>query len=133
MARHMIDYAGIGYVQIDAGRIGGITPAKQVADYARAKGVTFVNHSFQCHLALAASLQPFAGIEGDTICEYPVRLKPLAWEATCEHLTPDHNGQIQYPEVPGVGVTPDVVALKKYLLDVEIKVKGEVMYRTPVL
>ena len=133
MARHMIDYAGIGYVQIDAGRIGGITPAKQVADYARAKGVTFVNHSFQSHLALAASMQPFAGIERDTICEYPVRLKSLAWEATREHLLPDENGQIQYPQVPGVGVTPDVLALKKYLLDVEIKVKGKVLYRTPVL
>src|SRR5262249_14965509 len=32
-ARNMIDYAGLGYVQIDAGRIGGITTAKAVAEY----------------------------------------------------------------------------------------------------
>src|SRR5690606_20025354 len=25
MAQHMIDYAGLGYVQIDAGRIGGLS------------------------------------------------------------------------------------------------------------
>ena len=42
----MIDHAGIGFVQIDAGRIGGLTDAKRAADYAAAKGVTYVNHTF---------------------------------------------------------------------------------------
>ena len=28
MARHLIDYAGVGFIQIDCGRIGGIGPAK---------------------------------------------------------------------------------------------------------
>lgn len=62
MAKHMIDLAGLQYVQIDAGRIGGITVAKDVADYAAAKGVTYVNHTFTSNLALSASLQPFAGL-----------------------------------------------------------------------
>ena len=34
MARHLIDYGGVGFIQIDCGRIGGIGPAKKVADYA---------------------------------------------------------------------------------------------------
>jgi L-alanine-DL-glutamate epimerase-like enolase superfamily enzyme len=55
MARHLIDYGGVGYIQIDTGRIGGIGPAKQVADYAAGRGVTFVNHTFTSHLALSAS------------------------------------------------------------------------------
>ena len=133
MAKHMIDYAAIGYVQIDAGRIGGITPAKQVADYARAKGVTYVNHTFTSHLALSASIQPFAGIEADEICEYPVAPKSLAYEATREHLLPDANGKINVPDAPGLGLTPDVIALKKYLVDAEIKVGEKVLYRTPTL
>lgn len=54
MARHMIDHAGIGFVQIDAGRIGGLTDAKRVADYASTKGVTYVNHTFTSQLALSA-------------------------------------------------------------------------------
>ena len=62
MARHLIDFGGVGYVQIDCGRIGGIGPAKRIADYAVAKGVTYVNHTFTSHLALSASLQPFAGL-----------------------------------------------------------------------
>jgi L-alanine-DL-glutamate epimerase-like enolase superfamily enzyme len=133
MARHMIDHAGIGYVQIDAGRIGGIAPAKQVADYAAAKGVTYVNHTFTSHLALSASIQPYAGVESDVICEYPVQPKALAYEATREHLTPGGDGQVRLPEAPGLGVTPDVDALRKYLVDAEIKVGGKVLYRTPAL
>jgi L-alanine-DL-glutamate epimerase-like enolase superfamily enzyme len=133
MARHMIDYAAIGYVQIDAGRIGGITAAKQVADYARAKGVTYVNHTFTSHLALSASIQPFAGIEADEICEYPVAPKSLAYEATREHLLPDANGKIHLPGAPGLGVTPDVAALRKYLVDTEITVAGKLLYKTPTL
>jgi L-alanine-DL-glutamate epimerase-like enolase superfamily enzyme len=133
MARHMIDYAGIRYVQIDAGRIGGITPAKDVADYARAKGVTYVNHTFTSHLALAASIQPFAGIEQDEICEYPVEPKSLAYEATREHLLPGGDGKISLPETPGLGVTPNVEALRKYLVETEITVAGRVLYRTPRL
>ena len=51
--RHLIDYGGVGFIQIDCGRIGGIGPAKQVADYAAARGVTYVNHTFTSHLALS--------------------------------------------------------------------------------
>ncbi|MGZ4586722.1 MAG: mandelate racemase/muconate lactonizing enzyme family protein, partial [Mycobacteriaceae bacterium] len=32
-AEHLIDYGGIGFVQIDTGRVGGIGDAKRVADY----------------------------------------------------------------------------------------------------
>ena len=131
MARHMIDYGGIGYVQIDAGRIGGISPAKRVADYAVAKGVTFVNHTFTSHLALAASLQAGAGLRDHQICEYPLELKAMAWELTTDHLMPDQDGYLQLPERPGLGLEPDTAAMGKYLLDVEIAVGGLPLYRTP--
>jgi L-alanine-DL-glutamate epimerase-like enolase superfamily enzyme len=133
MAQHMIDYAGLGYVQIDAGRIGGMSVSKAVADYARAHGVTYVNHTFTSHLALSASLQPFAGIEEDVICEYPVEPKQLALDITTEHLLPDANGQINVPERPGLGLEPNKAGLQNYLVDTEIKVKGQVLYRTPTL
>ena len=40
MAEHLIDFGKVGFVQIDCGRIGGLWPAKLVADYAAARGVT---------------------------------------------------------------------------------------------
>jgi L-alanine-DL-glutamate epimerase-like enolase superfamily enzyme len=132
-AKQMIDFAGVGYIQIDAGRIGGITPAKAVADYARAKGVTFVNHTFTSHLQLTASLQPYAGVREDEICEYPVELKPVAWAITKNHLLLDNNGQVSAPDAPGLGVEIDAKALRPYLVDVAIEVGGKRLYKTPRL
>ena len=40
------------------------------------EGVTYVNHTFTSHLALSASLQPYAGLAEYRICEYPVPPKP---------------------------------------------------------
>jgi L-alanine-DL-glutamate epimerase-like enolase superfamily enzyme len=133
MAKHMIDHAGLGFVQIDTGRIGGISDAKLVADYAAKKGVTYVNHTFTTHLALSASLQPFAGLEEHRICEYPVEAKPLAEELSRDRLKRDADGLVHAPEKPGLGVEPDHAAIKKYLVDAEIKVGGKVLYRTPEL
>jgi L-alanine-DL-glutamate epimerase-like enolase superfamily enzyme len=133
MARQMIDYAGIGYVQIDAGRIGGISVAKRVADYAHTRGVTYVNHTFTSHLQLSASLQPFAGLPGDVLAEYPVEPKSLATDLTTNHIERDRDGFIHVPDAPGLGMTVNVARLKDYLVETEIRVKGQVIYRTPEL
>ncbi|MDA1097796.1 MAG: mandelate racemase/muconate lactonizing enzyme family protein [Proteobacteria bacterium] len=132
MAQQMIDYAGIGYVQIDAGRMG-ITDAKSVADYAAQRDVRFVNHTFNSHLALSASLQPFAGHEKDDICEYPVEARPLAREITQSMIERDANGLIRAPDAPGLGLEIDTAAMARYLVQVEIKIDGEMLYTTPAL
>lgn len=133
MARHLIDYGGIGYVQIDCGRIGGIGPAKRVADYAAPRGVTYVNHTFTSHLALSASLQPYAGLEAHRICEYPAAPRALCVDMTSNHLRPDANGEIMLTEAPGLGIGIDLAALRRYLVDTEIKVGGQTLYATPAL
>ncbi len=131
MARQLIDYGGIGFVQIDCGRIGGIGPAKQVADHAVAKGVTYVNHTFTSHLALSASLQPFAGLANHTICEYPAAPKALAVELTSNHLLRDANGRIRAPDAPGLGMAINADAVRRYQLDTELRVGGKVLYHSP--
>ncbi len=78
-------------------------------------------------------MQPFAGLADDIICEYPVEPKSLALALTREHLLPDANGQIRLPEAPGLGITPDFAAAQKYLVDVEVKVNGKLLYTTPKL
>ncbi|MCX7326403.1 MAG: mandelate racemase/muconate lactonizing enzyme family protein [Hyphomicrobiales bacterium] len=133
MARHLIDYGGVGFVQIDCGRIGGIGPAKWVADYASARGVTYVNHTFTSHLALSASLQPYAGLEGHRICEYPAAPKPVVEAYMANRIERDGNGEIRAPDAPGLGMQIDAAGLRRYLLDVEIKVGGKVLYRTPAI
>lgn len=124
MARNLIDVGRIGFVQVDCGRIGGIGPAKAVADYAEANGVVYVNHTFTSHLALSASLQPFAGMREHRICEYPAEPKQLAIDMTADHLEPDADGEIAAPDTPGLGMRVDATALEPYLVDVEITVGG---------
>lgn len=133
MALHMLEHAGLGYIQIDTGRIGGISAAYQVAMAAEHRGVAFVNHTFTSHLALSASIQPYVGLANHHICEYPVELKPLALEMTKNHILPNQQGEICLPSAPGLGLEPDLVALQQYLVDVEIRVRGRVLYQTPPL
>jgi L-alanine-DL-glutamate epimerase-like enolase superfamily enzyme len=132
MARQMIDHAGIGYVQIDAGRMG-ISEARRVAAYAAGRGVSYVNHTFNSHLALSASLQPFAGHEHDALCEYPVEVKAVAREITATRIERDDEGRVRAPDAPGLGVEVEPAAIRRYRVEVEIAVAGAPLYRTPAV
>lgn len=128
-ARNMIEFAGLGYVQIDAGRIGGITTAKAVADYAAPAEIQYVNHTFTTPLALSASLQPYAGLEEHSLCEFPFEPSALAREFTSTKIEPDSGGLIRLPEGPGLALDPNIEALGKYLASVEIKVSERVVFK----
>jgi L-alanine-DL-glutamate epimerase-like enolase superfamily enzyme len=128
MAAHLMEYGKVGFIQIDCGRIGGIGVAKRVADYARARDVRFVNHTFTSHLALSASLQPYVGLREHEICEYPFAPKALAWDVTRNHLERDRNGCVTAPDAPGLGITIDTEKAKSYLVEVEIRVKGRSLF-----
>ena len=131
MATHLIAYGRVGYIQVDCGRIGGIGPAKRVADYAVANHVTFVNHTFTSHLALSASLQPYAGLREHEICEYPFAPKPLAWDFTSNHLQRDSDGYITLSDSPGLGIGINAEAARSYLVDVEIRANGKSLFSSP--
>lgn len=131
MARNLIEYGGVSFIQIDTGRVGGITAAREVAEYAKVRKVTYVNHTFTSFLALAASLVPYADMKDSVLCEYPVEAKPLAREITKSAIVRADDGFIALPDGPGLGIEVSLDAVRKYLVDVEIKVGGNVLYRTP--
>lgn len=131
MATNLIDYGAVRFIQVDAARIGGIGPAKAVADHAVRHGVTFVNHTFTSHLALSASLQPFAGLADHRICEYPVEPKQVALDLSVQLIRPDENGEIRAPDAPGLGIDVDLDALIPYLRTVEIRVDGAPLFTSP--
>lgn len=133
MAEHLIDFGKVGYIQIDCGRVGGIGPARHVADYAAARGVTYINHTFTSNLALSASLQPFAGLKDHHICEYPTTLQALATELTTTRLVRDAHGLINVPDAPGLGIEINPAAFRQYRVDVEIKVGGKTIFSTPTI
>jgi L-alanine-DL-glutamate epimerase-like enolase superfamily enzyme len=131
MATNLIDFGGVRFIQIDAARIGGIGPSKAVADHAVARGVTYVNHTFTSHLALSASLQPFAGLAEHRICEYPADPKQVALDLSANHLLLDANGEIRAPDAPGLGVDVDLAGVTPYLRTVEIRVDGATVFSSP--
>jgi len=131
MARNLIDFGGVGFIQIDAGRIGGITSAHELARYAEARGVAYVNHTFTTPLALSGSLQPYAGLAGHELCEYPVEASPLAAQLTHESLPIDGDGRVHPPDRPGLGITPNPATIRRYLRQVEIRVEGRILYSSP--
>lgn len=133
MAQELVKRGGIRYLQIDAGRIGGITTAYDCRRLAEEAGITFVNHTFTSHLALSASLHPYAGVERFQLTEYPIELQPLARDLTHERILPNADGLIHVPEAPGLGVTPDLDTIRKYLVPVRIEVGGRLLHETPSL
>ena len=133
MARNLIDYGQVGYIQIDAGRIGGLTSASDVAQYAAARGVSYVNHTFTTYLALSASLQAYAGLPESELCEFPVRASAMAQTLAANRILPVSDGAIYVSEEPGLGVQINLETLRRYLVDTEIRVAGRLLYQTPVL
>lgn len=130
-AIELIRAGGISFVQVDTGRIGGINDSRRAQQAAQAQGVQFVNHTFTTHLALSASLQPYADDTSSRYCEYPFDASELARAASLDHIKLDENGLISAPDAPGLGITPDLDALAPYLVDVSITVNDDVLYTTP--
>jgi L-alanine-DL-glutamate epimerase-like enolase superfamily enzyme len=57
----------------------------------------------------------------------------MAWEICKTHIAPDSNGAVRVPDSPGLGIEVDRAAMKKYLVEADIKVRGKELYRTPSL
>lgn len=131
MARHLMDYGKVSFIQIDTGRTGGIGPSRAVAGYAASAGVCFVNHTFTTHLALSALLAPFAGRPQWSVCEYPVEATPLAVDPYHHELAPGPDGLVRLPDAPGLGVEPNIETIRRSLVEVEIRVAGRTLYSTP--
>lgn len=131
MARNLIDFGHVGYIQIDAGRIGGLTSAHEIARYAADKNVTYVNHTFTTPLALSASLQPFAGLKNHQLCEYPTQSSALAQSLTTGGPKSDANGVIRLSDRPGLGVEINSETVRAYAVETEIRVNRQILYKTP--
>ncbi|MBS3647619.1 mandelate racemase/muconate lactonizing enzyme family protein [Pseudaminobacter sp. 19-2017] len=132
-ARHLFDIGGVGVIQIDCGRVGGIGAARDIARYVDRRGGQYVNHTYTSHLALSASLHAYAGLERQDLCEYPMDPSSLSWAICREHLALGADGKVELPDAPGLGIAMDLHAIQEHLLDVEIRVGENILYRTPNL
>ena len=128
MAYNLINFGKLGFIQIDTGRIGGISSAKKVAEYAEKTGTTYVNHTFTTSLALSASIQPFAGLKDSPWCEFPVESAPPSRLLTRKRILPDENGLIYLPDAPGLGVEINPDTISRYGREVTISYEKQTVW-----
>lgn len=126
-AEDLLVNGGVKFIQIDVGRIGGITPAHRVRRLAEAHGVTYVNHTFKSHLSLAASIHVFAAAGAFDILEYLQGGSPIAQGLVKEPLLRGPDGLVRAPESPGLGVTIDAEVLRRYHAPLRIDVANRTL------
>jgi L-alanine-DL-glutamate epimerase-like enolase superfamily enzyme len=130
-ADDMMTNAGLDFVQIDVGRIGGITEAKRVADRANALGIQYVNHTFKSHFSVAASIHVFAGYEHCDLIEYPAGDSPLILGLTePTGIFRDDEGFVRASDAPGLGVEANLEAISTYQRKVKIQVDDEILFES---
>ena len=128
MAEDIIVHGGVQFVQIDAGRIGGILPSFQVRQLAERHGIQYVNHTFKSHLSLAASLHVFATNPDFNLLEYPAAGSELSQRLVTEPFHVESDGMVRIKELPGLGVSVDTEAIRPYLAPVRIEVGTDVVF-----
>ena len=128
MAEDIIVHGGIQFVQIDAGRIGGILPSFQVRQLAEQHGIQYVNHTFKSHLSLAAALHVFATNPDFNLLEYPAAGSELSQRLVANPLPVESDGRVRVRDLPGLGVRVDMEAIRPYLVPVRIEVGTDAVF-----
>ena len=112
----LIDKGRIDVAQPDIGRVGGLTEAIRVCNYAQDRGKLIVPHCWNtgislaatAHLAFAIGHCPFIEFLPAELCDSPLRRELVVDEL--EFV----NGSIPLPQKPGLGIEINPEVLKKY-------------------
>ena len=128
-AEDYLENGGLNFIQIDAGRIGGITPARIICEAAQKRGVTYVNHTFKSRLSLAAALHVFADVEKFKYLEYPAAGSRLAFDLV-KGLERDGKGLVSLPEKSGLGVEINLDVVHKFYVPARIDLSGQTIFQS---
>ena len=128
MAEDLIVHGGIQFVQIDAGRIGGIMPSFRVRQLAEQCGIQYVNHTFKSQLSLAAAFHVFATNPDFNLLEYPAAGSELSQRLIAAPFPVESDGMVRVKELPGLGVRVDTAAIREYLAPVRIEVGMDTIF-----
>jgi L-alanine-DL-glutamate epimerase-like enolase superfamily enzyme len=129
-AEDYVENSGVSFLQIDAGRIGGVTPARQICLAAVGRGMKYVNHTFKSRLSLAAALHVFADVEGCQYLEYPAGGSRLAHALVSDALERGEDGLVRLTERPGLGVSVNMDVVREFFVPVRIELGGGAVYES---
>lgn len=120
---HLFQQQCVDIAQPDICAAGGLTEVKRIADMACTFGVDLVPHTWGTGIALSAALHLIATIDlpgnrlnnAEALMELDRTENPLRDELIQPAFSP-HNGRLQVPNEPGLGVNVSEDALRRYLL-----------------
>lgn len=103
----------LGVVQPDMAKWGGFSGCLPVAKKILAAGIRFCPHYLGGGVGLLASAHLLAAAGGDGALEVDANPNPLR-ELTCGPLARVAEGKASLSEVPGLGLAPDMAALREF-------------------
>jgi D-galactarolactone cycloisomerase len=96
----------------------GLLRARTIAELALARNRWFTPHTWTNGIGLLANLHVAAGVGGGPFLEFP--LDPPGWTSErrdpmlAEPLGPNASGELVVPDLPGLGIVLDEVAIRRY-------------------
>ncbi len=108
-----IERRAFDIVQPDVTKVGGISEERRIAWAAEAHGIKFVPHGWNTAVGLAADLQLVSAFPRSDLVEY-LTGSPFIDEIAVDGWRLDGDGMLAIPSRPGLGLTLDPDAVKKY-------------------
>ncbi len=108
-----LDAHALDIVQPDVTKVGGISEERRIAWMAQERGVRFIPHGWNTAVGLAADLHLASAFPHTDLVEY-LTGSPFIDEITAGGWRLDPDGMLAIPTRPGLGLTLDRDAMKKY-------------------
>lgn len=100
-------------IQPDATKSGGVSGTIKIARAAVAAGKSYCPHVFGGGIATLVSLHLLAAAGGDGLLEFDC-FPNAGRESIVDDLLPVSDGRVPVPDNPGIGVMPNLAALRTY-------------------
>ncbi|OAT49137.1 mandelate racemase/muconate lactonizing enzyme family protein [Providencia heimbachae] len=111
--KQFIEDANPAIVQPDITRCGGITEIKKINFLAEENGINLVPHGFSTGILLHATIHFLASTRFGNLIEYSQSDSPI-YNELVKNKVPVINGQVEVPDIPGLGLILNEDFIKEY-------------------
>jgi len=111
--RPWLEAGAFDIVQPDVTKVGGISEERKIAQMAQDHGIKFVPHGWNTAVGVAADLHLASAFPGTDLIEYKTG-SAYVDEIVTGGWKLDADGMLAIPDKPGLGITIDPEAVKRY-------------------
>jgi L-alanine-DL-glutamate epimerase-like enolase superfamily enzyme len=111
--RPWLEAGAFDIVQPDVTKVGGISEERKIAQMAQDHGIKFVPHGWNTAIGVAADLHLASAFTGTDLIEYKTG-SAYVDEIITGGWKLDADGMLAIPDKPGLGITLDPDAVKRY-------------------